>query len=99
MIKQFVMAFILLAGITCSSSAFADDPLSSSSKNGNFKKGTFSNNNSYSKGGKALTPPDPTTGTGGNPIPISPGIIILAIGSTIYFGKRIRDEIHQQKSS
>lgn len=72
---------------------FADgQPPPPSNKNGNFSKTKFSKDNSWSKNGKALTPPNPTGGTGGNPIPVSGGLAFLLIGSSAYLIKRIREE-------
>ncbi len=72
---------------------FADgQPPSSSSKNGNFSKNTFSKDNSWSRNGKALAPPDPNAGTGGNRIPISGGLAFLLLGSSAYLIKRIHEE-------
>ncbi len=91
-VTKILIAFALIVFTT--GSVFADGkiPPPSSKKNGNFKKGTFSKSNSWSNNGKALTPPDPSGGGTGNPVPISNGLAFLIIGSAIYFAKRVKDE-------
>jgi hypothetical protein len=95
MIKKVTSVFIIFFLIVLPFIAPVDGQTPPpSDKSGNFSKKTFSNNNSWSKGGKALTPPAPngTGSTGGNRIPISGGLAFLLFGSTIYLIKRVRDE-------
>ena len=72
-------------------------------KKGNFSKGSFSKNSTWSntKGNnkKQLGPPGPGGGTGGNPAPISNGMYILLIGSTIFLTKKISNEIKSHKNA
>ncbi|MFA6400744.1 MAG: hypothetical protein WCX31_03845 [Salinivirgaceae bacterium] len=93
MIKKVTIYILLLFLTVIPSLVFAGgQPPPPSNKNGNFNKKTFSKDNSWSKNGKALTPPDPGDGGGGNPIPISGGLAFLLIGGTVYLLKRVRDE-------
>jgi LPXTG-motif cell wall-anchored protein len=94
MLKKVTHIFIILLILTITAnSVFADgQPPPTSNKNGNFSKKTFSKDNSWSREGKALSPPNPNTGGTGNRIPISGGLAILLIGSATYLLKRVRDE-------
>jgi len=96
MIKKVtsVVIIILFLAILPIFTYAGGQPPPPSNKNGNFSKKTFSRDNSWSREGKALSPPDPngTGSTGGNRIPISGGLVFLLVGSTVYLIKRVRDE-------
>jgi len=95
-IKIFILilSFCLITGV---SFAYGDSkPPKQSSKKGSFSKKTFSNDNTWSRSGKAMAPPDPGDGSGGHPIPVPNGMLLLVIGSSIYFFKKIKDEYSQK---
>jgi hypothetical protein len=68
------------------------DPPESSSKSGNFSKKTFSNDNTWSKGGKAAGAPTIGSDDFGATAPISGGLLFLVFGSTLFILKRIKEE-------
>ena len=73
---------------------FADgQPPPPSKKTGNFKKSAFKDNTAWSKDSKGTGLPGPGDATGGNPAPISGGLSILIVGSLVFLGKKVRDEI------
>jgi hypothetical protein len=90
-VTKYITALLFL--LIFPSLVFADgNKPSSTSKSGNFKKSSFSKQNSWSSGGKALTPPNPNDATGGTKVPISGGLTFLLFGSTLYLLKRVKDE-------
>jgi hypothetical protein len=96
-VKIFVLilSFCLVTGVGF---AYGDGkPPKQNTKKGNFSKKTFSNDNTWSRSGKALAPPDPGGGGGGNPIPISNGLLILIIGSSVYLLKKIKNDTDIKK--
>jgi hypothetical protein len=85
---------ITLITILITINVYNQTPPPPADKNGNFSKSEFSKNNSWSKDGKSISPPDPNGAgsDGGTRIPLSNGLYILIIGSTFYFYYRIKKD-------
>lgn len=64
-------------------------------KKGNFKKQTFVNDKGtdtdYYKG-----VPNPGGGGGGGPIPIHGGLSLLVLGSIVFWGRKVREELKNE---
>ncbi|MDA3894161.1 MAG: hypothetical protein PF517_21075 [Salinivirgaceae bacterium] len=59
-------------------------------KKGKFERKAFEKSDADRN--KSVGPPGPGGGTGGDPIPISNGLIMLLVGSTVYLSKKVFKE-------
>jgi hypothetical protein len=93
MMKKLIILFIFIL-LSVPFFVFADgQPPPPGKKTGNFKKSTFKDNTAWSKNSKGTGLPGPGDATGGNPAPISGGLSILIIGSLVFLGKKVHDEM------
>ena len=90
-VTKVILALILILSFPLLTLADGELP-SSATKSKNFSKKTFSKENSWSKNGKALAPPDPNQDGWGNTSPISGSLTFLILGSVLYLVKRVKDE-------